>query len=375
VTRVGKLTDQLRKKYRSPREALRALGLDEQLLDVQRLALDGATMRPNRLQFLAITRAAAVLNPQLAMDAKVDYGPIFKGLTSANIKQRKPTILSDVKKALKGKTIAKDASIESLAHMLDQFEHVKEPKSLDESVSAEQHKAMEAAAHGASNLGIPKDVGKEFAEADKGKTFDAEPIKALLREKGMSEDDIEAVAGMLPKPATDEAVEEEEVEEATDEDPMEALDEEDDEEKKRKEAADRAAKDRAAKDKKGMDKKMVTADAMNAAIKAAVQQERENSRQTAEAREFVRPWVGELSMGLDSAEKVLRSAANTLGIKNAEKINIEGLRTIIELQPRAGAQSVGGNDDLLAQDGDTEVGGGHSDFNKRFPGAARIGTA
>lgn len=36
----------------------------------------------------------------------------------------------------------------------------------DESVSAAQHRAMEAAAHGHSTLGIPESVGKEFAKAD-----------------------------------------------------------------------------------------------------------------------------------------------------------------------------------------------------------------
>jgi hypothetical protein len=35
------------------------------------------------------------------------------------------------------------------------------------SKSAKQHRAMQAAAHGASNIGIPKDVGQEFLKADK----------------------------------------------------------------------------------------------------------------------------------------------------------------------------------------------------------------
>lgn len=44
------------------------------------------------------------------------------------------------------------------------------------SVSQKQHNAMEAAAHGHSDLGIPKGVGEEFENADKGKSFkDAEP--------------------------------------------------------------------------------------------------------------------------------------------------------------------------------------------------------
>ena len=39
------------------------------------------------------------------------------------------------------------------------------------SVSKAQHGAMEAAAHGRSTLGIPKSVGQDFANADKGKSF------------------------------------------------------------------------------------------------------------------------------------------------------------------------------------------------------------
>lgn len=39
------------------------------------------------------------------------------------------------------------------------------------SVSGSQHRAMEAAAHGNSTLGISASVGKEFSEADKGKHF------------------------------------------------------------------------------------------------------------------------------------------------------------------------------------------------------------
>lgn len=52
------------------------------------------------------------------------------------------------------------------------------------STSGPQHRAMEAAAHGASTLGIPKSVGKDFAQADKGKTFPSKkktPIGAMSK--------------------------------------------------------------------------------------------------------------------------------------------------------------------------------------------------
>jgi hypothetical protein len=46
-----------------------------------------------------------------------------------------------------------------------------------------QHKAMEAAAHGKSNLGIPKKVGKDFEKADKGKKFSTQSMANALRKK------------------------------------------------------------------------------------------------------------------------------------------------------------------------------------------------
>jgi len=39
------------------------------------------------------------------------------------------------------------------------------------SKTKKQHNAMAAAAHGKSSLGIPKSVGEDFLQADKGKKF------------------------------------------------------------------------------------------------------------------------------------------------------------------------------------------------------------
>ena len=57
------------------------------------------------------------------------------------------------------------------------------------SVSGKQHRAMEAAAHGKSILGIPKKVGKDFAAADEegAKHEKAEsPKKESAEEKATS---------------------------------------------------------------------------------------------------------------------------------------------------------------------------------------------
>jgi hypothetical protein len=45
------------------------------------------------------------------------------------------------------------------------------------STSEKQRRAMQAAAHGKSTLGIPKSVGKEFAAADKAKGSKNLPMK------------------------------------------------------------------------------------------------------------------------------------------------------------------------------------------------------
>jgi len=55
------------------------------------------------------------------------------------------------------------------------------------SKSKAQHEAMCAAAKGKSKLGIPREVGEEFCEADKGKKFEKEHAsedKGKSRKKG-----------------------------------------------------------------------------------------------------------------------------------------------------------------------------------------------
>jgi hypothetical protein len=269
--------------------------------------------------------------------------------------------------------------------MLDQFEHVNEPKSLDESVSKEQHGAMEAAAHGHSNLGIPKEVGKEFSDADKGKSFD-KMIRDWAMGKdwssGMTEDDFENLKKMhegskdeMPENALDEEEENVniEVEEGEDEggkiEEEEAEDEiEEEEGEDRKPAKDsKHAKDSAMKAKP----KPITQDEVNKVVQAAVATERKNSQRMMEAREMVRPWVGDLPMALDSAEKVYRAAATALEIEGAETIHPSALPTLIKMQPKPGTQSQMAHDSRdIAVDSKTA-----KSFHERFPGSERIGVA
>jgi hypothetical protein len=50
----SKLVDELRKKYRSPRDALKALGLDESLIEGPRLANDAGRKDVNRTMVEAL---------------------------------------------------------------------------------------------------------------------------------------------------------------------------------------------------------------------------------------------------------------------------------------------------------------------------------
>jgi 8-oxo-dGTP pyrophosphatase MutT (NUDIX family) len=382
-------------------------------------------MKPTRLEHAVLTRTAAAINPLLAIDAKVDYGPIIKGLTTKNIRQRKPQIVEGVRKAIKGKTIAKDASIEHLAKMLDHFQDA--PASADESVSGPQHRAMEAAAHGHSTLGIPKNVGEEFSEKDKGKTF-GDMIRDWASAKdwaaGMTDDDFSALDKMHSdcrdqdmgasdmegekevgeigeheeggfdrgakdkrsakdrKRARDEFPPKEDDEEKEGEDESEEERERDEEE-----AEDDAgesmfgmhAKDRkgGAKDRKGgakdkaMDSKPITQDAVNKMIEEARVQERRRAKAANEAREFVRPYVGSVSMAFDSAEQILRAGAKALEIENVDKLHVDALKPLIKVygQRRATGDQGGPADDMAMDTSTTDD--GVATFNEMF-GADRI---
>jgi len=337
-----------------------------------------ANAKPTRLAAAALRLTARGINPLLAHDAKVELMPFFADLNTKNFKERKPKVLDGLKAALKGKTIAKDADISHVALALDEVEKVGEKdKAADESVSEPQHKAMEAAAHGHSNLGIPKSVGEEFSDADKGKKFDELP--AFLKEKGMSEDDVEHVMGMFPQ-ADKSAAGDVHHHHHYGHDESET-----DEEKK---AREKKAEDSAmieggshmhhhhAADSKGAkDKAMVTKDEMDATLKAALAANAKEIRAAEKdiriAMDEVRPYVGDLpaTLGLDSGSAVRRHALKVLQVEGADAIHESALSTILKMQPKAGAREPDPDRrrTSLGMDAATVKG-----FNERFPDADRI---
>jgi hypothetical protein len=145
---MSALTDAMRKKYGSPKEAIRALGLDESLLALD--SAEAAVTKPTQFASTAALMVGAVVRPMLRPKAKIDLMPVFKDLTADGFDAKEFQGALDA--ALKGK-LAKDADPKHLAEVMHHLDGLS--KGSDESVSEEQHNAMEAAAHGNSTLGIP----------------------------------------------------------------------------------------------------------------------------------------------------------------------------------------------------------------------------
>lgn len=380
----------------TPREAARRLGLDEALLSRENLM---TTTRPTKL---ASRTLAVLLNgtaPLLAMDAKVDLMPVVRDLSTKNFSAK--AVVERLRKAIAGKTIAKDAGLEHVEGALKTMESPSADvrKSYDESVSPEQHNAMEAAAHGHSNLDIPRAVGQEFVDADR-RAGDHDPtanLGSFLQDRGMYADDIKRALDMLPRhhamdvhhyhamdrvKGRDESPEEKAEREkreksAEDRHPGAkdakhrhhyANDEESEEERKKREAeaedrrrADDAA--RAARDK------MVTKDELSAEIKKARDDERRNQNEIRVALDEARPLIGDLrpDMAFDSADDVRRHVLKAKG-KNVDGVNSAGLKAMVGMLPR-GEERGGGETrrGALAMDSASR-----ESFGKRFTDAARL---
>jgi hypothetical protein len=284
-------------------------------------------MKPTRIGALVLLATGAQISPMLAMDQKVTLPKdLFSKLTSKNFKDSKAALLTGVRAAVDGKLrpgLAMDASMKGVAKVFDAFEKMN-AEEMDKPAETEE----------------AKDAEVEPVPEEKPKAYDAEPLKAFLKEKGMGEDDIAKVCDMMPKNGL-----------AGDED-----DDDDDAEKKAKEkaAADKAAKDKAAKDGETMTKTAM--DEALAKTRAEVAKEvRETERGIRAALHDVKPWVGELSptLAFDSASDVHRKALEMLGVKDAKTLHPDALMPILSAQPKPGARPSETNREQLGMDADT----------------------
>lgn len=270
---------------------------------------ENLNMKPTRYAAVVLAATAAHVAPLLAMDSKVTLSTdLFKKLTPKNLKDSKAGLLAGVRSAVDGKLkpgIALDASMAGLAKAIDAFENLE----------GEQDENME---ENASVMPAPA-----VAPESNGGTYDAEPMKAFLREKGMGEDDITKVCDMLPKSGV-------------------AGDEDDEEAKKKKAEEEEAAKKKTAEDNEMKEKE--GKQAMDAAIKVAVdgaeKRIRENERGIRTALAEVHPWTGDIpaSMAFDSAADVHRHALKMLNVTGADKLHADALLPILKSQPRPGSK-------------------------------------
>jgi hypothetical protein len=386
---MSKLTEALKRKYKTPEAAVEALGLDASLLKSavvgdSKLNQKELNMSTKRI----LTRKAATaqgalmtwLKPKMAKDAKpLDWGKILGSVTHKNFASKKGAIVAGIKEQTKGR-LAKDASVDGLVELLDGLEKV-------ESLEHGDADALETD----PNSGMP--MKAEMSEEDEDETMDEDPgekLKGYLSSKGMSEDDIAGAvdaAGFGPK--AEEGEDQENEPEGVPKSKLgseKAAEEGEDEVDEEDGAKFAKAKDKKAKDEpppfKGKPEVggKMSGDQVHAAIARAVKvandsadkkiaDMREATKATRDAERFVRPWVGDLAMAHDSAEGVYKTALTALGV-DTKGVHPSAFKVILERIPQPGKQRQQAQDDSLGMDSSSV-----SDFNKRYPDAAKIGFA
>jgi len=321
------------------------------------------------------TIAYTALPYTLAQDAKpltaMDIMPCFNGVTAKNWKDKKPEVAKKLAALLKPRysNYAQDEGATpddvtlKLLDMLDGGQPDAMGESIDESVSEPQHNAMEAAAEGHSNLGIPQETGKEFVKKDAAKDeggVEAEILK-FLSDK-LTPEDLELIKGMLAK--------EDEAEEAAggegEGDPV--VNENPDEEKAQDEPPPFKGRPNpgGAMDNEEKEKDMVTKTAMDAAIEDAVKKERVRQGKIREAFDAVAPYVGRLQIAADSADDVYGAALKSLG-EDIKDIPPAAFPHILKHYPRLDARRTGTRQ--IAQD---KAEGATKSYGEMFPQAGRI---
>jgi hypothetical protein len=310
-------------------------------------ALDTTTTTPMEKNMVkhVLTRKAAIaqgavlahLIPLLAADAAMDFGAAFAPITAKNFKEKRQGIIDAMKPSLKLKAgTAMDAALKAIGMGLDQVE----PMEVEEGADLDP------------NSGLPMS-----AEEMRKKAEDDHPLLAELEGKVSPEimarikeclDGSKAMDGDKRKDG-----------------------ESDDDYVKRIRAQD-AAKGKDAEPepkpalvtKEAMDKQIATS------VSTAVETERKRSKDAAEARQFVEPWVGKVSLAHDSAEDIYRSTLGMLGVKHDAVREGAALKILVEAQPKPNARRA--QDPSFANDAAPLEGKAFTDM---FPGAERIGTA
>ncbi len=278
---------------------------------------------PSRKAMLVQGAVAGVLATKLAQDAKIDLGPVFKGVNVKNYRAQRATILKGVERVTKGK-LAQDMDLEDVMPLLDAMVEVSgggAPE--DDEVTVDADLVDGAAAPPDPENTNPGAGGAEDGDDDEAKK---ERLKAL----GLDDEMCSKVMGAMSPPA------------AKDGEPPAFIKKDED--------------------------KPITKGAMDAAIQAATQRATEQTiarmRSVAEARDAVKPHVGEIDLAMDSADAIYRMALDAADVEYPKDISVSGLKAMVAMLPKPGANRT---ENPLAMDAKAQ-----SDFLTRFPGADRI---
>lgn len=276
---------------------------------------------------------AVYLQPKLAEDAKINIGSVFKGVTSANFREKMGSVAEAVMNLTKGK-LAQDAKLGDLPRILLAIDEAKveEPKAEDDfEKKDDEEEDKEKAEDGSED---DEDMADDEDEEEKDAEKDAEE-KLPNKDKKRARD----------KKARDKKAKDESAE---------------------KEREEEEAMDRKAKDKKAMD--AAIAAAVTVATDSAIKGERKLQQAIYDARTAVRPYVGELpGMAFDSAAKVYQHAIKAASGKDVSAVKDEGaLKTILELIPLPGSEHRSGSN-VVAMDAAAA-----KSFAERFPGTQKI---
>ena len=341
--------------------------------------------KPNReiqmAKSLLTRRAAAVqgallafLTPRLAADAKIDLGPIVAPITTKNFGALKEKIADDVAKLATGK-LATDASVDGLAMLLDALESAPLEEAKDGGWSDQLPPDRNANTNpgagqgGSSGMGSTPGEGSMMGQTAAAVTGGSTGAGAKDGEGGegdLKQAIIEMLAGKLPDediaalmalveqisgaaaPAAPAAAEE-----------PPAEDEDEDDEAKKLAELQKLEEEKTAMDARL--KGMVSKTAMDQALAA----ERKRALDARAAEAAVRPYIGEMAVAMDSADKIYAHALKALGV-DIEGVPAAAFPAMLKMVPLPGSKPAP-RADVIAHDAALA-----SDFAKRNPNAAKV---
>ena len=361
---MNPIVEALRAKYKTPRAALAALGLDESLLDG----------KPKKRAVAAALRGAIKAKTGIAEDAALaDLLDLLDAL-----KQSEEGHVSEIDRAeaeakkafgMEGGEEAKGEEPGKTQEHTDEFEEDPEPQ-------PKKDKSEMAGLATAPNAGIPALAEKkeEKDEArdegmEEGVVSDdpATKLHAILKGK-LSPEELKEVGSILLELAGGEEAEGEDKACSAKDSEEEEAEDESEEEKKAEDEDEPKAKDE--EKKEGSREGAMDAATVKSLINQAVEANNARHLGIRKALSHVkRSPIGEIAMDENwkSSDDVYRAALKMADVPDIDKIHASALPAILDLLPRAGSASAPRSVSRLAQDNAAA-----KDTLVRFPDANRL---